>query len=139
MRRNKLDVAYKKDIIKITAERLGLPEDKVEDVVNFSFEYLKFLTEQEDTATVELPGLGFLHLQFREYFKTYSRQVSSKKAFPNKQFPNLNKMKRKIDLLNEEGIMEGVNYHKKYPRLKNTRLNMKMSLEELENHQNNED
>lgn len=135
MRVNKLDVAYKEDIIKIVAERLNVSEEKVKDIAEFSFKYLKVLMDQEDTATIELPQLGRLHLQFREFYQTYSRQVAAKNNFPHKKFPNLVKAKRKVDTLNEAGIMKK-RYHKSKPRFKNTRLTMKMSVEELEIKQN---
>lgn len=136
MKPSKLDVAYKADIVRLTAERLGLSEEKVKDVAEFSFKYLKILMDQTDTASIELPNLGRLHLQFREYFKTYQRQEIAKRTFPEKNFPDIAKMKKKIDFLNASHIMNGRNYHKKYPRFKNTRLNTKLSVEEMEIKQN---
>lgn len=139
MKPSKLDVAYKADIVKLTAERLGLSEEKVKDVVEFSFKYLRLMMDEVDTAAIELPHLGRLHLQFREYYKTYQRHEIAKQTFPEKNFPDLPKMRKKVEALNNANIMNGVNHHKKYPRFKNTRLNMKLSVEELENKQNNGD
>lgn len=135
MRVNKLDVAYKEDIVKIVANRLGLSEEKVKDIAEFSFKYLRVLMDQEDTATIELPQLGRLHLQFREFYQTYNRQEVSKKTFPHKKFPKLNKIRKKVERLNQDEIRLSI-YHVRKPRFKNTRLNMKMSVEELENKQN---
>lgn len=139
MRTKKLDVAYKTDIVRLTAERLGVSEEKVKDIAEFTFKYLTILMDQVDTASVELPHLGRLHLQWKEYYRTYNRHEVAKKAFPNKKFPSLPKMRKKVKFMTESHIMNGNNYHKRQPRFKNTRLTAKMSVEELENKQNNVD
>ena len=128
------DIAYSSDIIKETAKELGIPEEKVQHVLEFLIFYLKKLATSADVFAIYLPELGQIY-QSIAYLKSTLILFRKKKLLSESEENRVEKISEKIEKM-ESLIEKGYSPHKKRSKLRNNYFSTGKSLKELESMQN---
>lgn len=133
-------VSNQEDIINEVVKRTGVEKEKITFIFNFLFRYIKKLTKRRDVLTIFIPHLGRLYLK-HGYLRREESKLGKKEELSREEAIRLSRSKDKLKLLEENsepGTSKLKNHYTK-PKLKNTYLTTRKTLEELEQFQNEEE
>lgn len=134
--RNSGDIAYSSDIIRESAEELGISEEKVKHVFEFFIFYVKSLMRMPNIFSIYLPELGQIYLN-SAYFKHVIGYTEQRKEISESQQEALNKAKERLETL--DSLLEsGYSPHKKRMKFRNMYFTKGKTVKELEELQNKE-
>ena len=130
------EITYSKDIVRIVAKKLDMPEEKVEHVLEFLIFYIKKLALLPNVFAIYLPEIGQMYLS-AAYLKNAIINLS-KKNRTEAEDEKLKVTKEKLKLL--DSLLEpGYSPHKKRSKIRNNYFSLGKGLKELEGIQNEYD
>ena len=131
------DIVYSKDIIKVVADREGLTEKQVENVLKFIIYRLTELTKDEDVTNISIPHLGNLYLKLGKVQDAIDGIEKFNPEGPKKEnlLKNLYKLKDRV-LRNTQSDKYWVTLHKTRSKISSTFFNGSDKLKDIEEKQN---
>lgn len=138
-----MDFYTKDKIVRDVSDRLSIPKEKVEYVIDFLIVYVEKISKARHIVGIIFPFLGTMYLKTTQIKKEIGKLESHKKKrkLTRIESINLSKLKTKLDSVQKDykpGQSKNKNHYRKN-KLKNKYLTEGRTLEELEIWQNEEE
>lgn len=132
------EIAFTTDIAQLVADDLGVSKKKALEHIDFTVHWIKTITKNPKALNIYIPNVGYLYLNMSKVERdfNYFNNLSKGSLTPS-WLTRLENQKVRLEEFNKQfSTSVGYNRHKKKSKFSNNWFNKGMTLQELEDWQN---